>query len=183
MSELLARLRAFFDGLSPRERAIVSVAAGLSAATLLYLAIVAPLLGSIERSRERVELGERNVKLVQQWRRNLDEVNGLLASVEQRISSGPRENLRTALDRLRTQSGIAKFESIDEKTTKPGDRYRETQMEVVLKSVTLVQIVRYLHELESTPQLLSVKRLRITRRADDPEFLDVRFVVSSFEPI
>ncbi|UCE86247.1 MAG: type II secretion system protein M [Deltaproteobacteria bacterium] len=183
MNELVARLRAFWDGLSPRERWILGVALGLTAATLVYLGIAAPLVDSVAHSRERVEAGERNVALMRQWRRQLDEVNGRLAAVEQRIASGPRENLRTTLDRLRTQSGISKFDSIDEKTTKPSDRYRETQMEVVLKSVTLAQIVKYLHEIETTPQVLSVKSLRITRRADDPELLDVRFVVSTFEPV
>ena len=183
MSELWQRFLGIWDGLSVRERSIVSAAAGLFALTVLYLGLVSPVLSSIERARARAEQEGHNLELVRQWRRQLEEVNSRLASVERRIASGPRENLRTTLDRLRTQAGISKFESIDEKASKPSEEYRETQMEVVLKSITLAQLVKYLHEIESTPQLLSVKRLRIARRTDDPELLDVRFVVSSFESV
>ena len=46
-----------------------------------------------------------------------------------------------------------------------------------------LQQLRYLHEIESTPEALSVKALRMRSRADKPEFLDVTFTVSSFEPL
>ena len=62
------------------------------------------------------------------------------------------------------------------------DRYRETKVQVVLKSVTLSQTVNYLHRIESSEQLLSVKSLRLRTRAESPELLDVTFTVSSFEP-
>lgn len=183
MSELLAQIRAFLERLAPRERWALGAAAALTVLTFLYVGVAAPLLSTIDHSRQRAEQAQRDLELVRQWRRQLGVVNGRLASVEQRIASGPHENMRTTLDRLRIQSGIAKFESIDEKTSKPSDRYHEKQMEVALKSVTLAQIVQYLHQIESSPQVLSVKRLRISRRADDPKLLDVRFVVSSFEPV
>ena len=63
------------------------------------------------------------------------------------------------------------------------ERYRETKVEVGLKEVSLPQTVRYLHEIEASQQVLSVKTLRIRTRTDNPELLDVTFTVSSFEPI
>jgi hypothetical protein len=42
--------------------------------------------------------------------------------------------------------------------------------------------VNYLHRIEVSPQVLSVKSLRIRTRSDKPEMLDVTFTVSSFEP-
>jgi hypothetical protein len=49
--------------------------------------------------------------------------------------------------------------------------------------VTLAQVVKYLHEIENAPQLLSIKSLRLRTRRDQPEMLDVTFTVSSFEPL
>jgi hypothetical protein len=43
--------------------------------------------------------------------------------------------------------------------------------------------VTYLHQIETAPQVLSVKSLRIRTRQDKPELLDVTFTVSSFEPL
>ena len=61
--------------------------------------------------------------------------------------------------------------------------YRETKVEVKLEGVSLAQLANYLNKIESTPQLLSVKSLRIRTRADKPDLLDVTFTVSSFEPV
>jgi hypothetical protein len=63
------------------------------------------------------------------------------------------------------------------------DRYRETEVEVGLKGVTLPQTVSYLHEIENSGELLTVKSLRIRTRVDKPDLLDVVFTVSSFERI
>jgi hypothetical protein len=53
---------------------------------------------------------------------------------------------------------------------------------VALKAVTLAQLVNYLHKIDTAPQVLSIKSLRIRTRKDKPEFLDATFTVSSFEP-
>jgi hypothetical protein len=44
-------------------------------------------------------------------------------------------------------------------------------------------MVTYLQRIESAPQLLSIKSLRIRTRSDKPDLLDVNFTVSSFEAI
>ena len=52
-----------------------------------------------------------------------------------------------------------------------------------LREVSLPQTIRYLHEIEDSAQVLSVKALRIRQRPEKPELLDVTFTVSSFEPL
>ena len=73
---------------------------------------------------------------------------------------------------------------VDQQNIRLGmDRYRETKVEVSLKGVSLPQTVAYLHEIEGSGELLTVKSLRLRTRADKPELLDVVFTVSSFERI
>jgi hypothetical protein len=67
------------------------------------------------------------------------------------------------------------------------ESYREAKVEVTLKEVGLSEAVRYLHEIESSQRVLSVKALRMRSRTgtrNDPEanLLDVTFTVSSFQP-
>jgi general secretion pathway protein M len=119
---------------------------------------------------------------MQRLRREFEEVRGRLASVEERVANGPRGNLRTTLESLATRAAV-KIESMEPQASPAHERYRETKVEVGLKRVTLPQTVRYLHEIESTNQVLSVKALRVRTRSDDPQLLDVTFTVSSFEPI
>ena len=182
MKQLLERLRAAFLNLAPRERLLVSGVGALLAVAVVWFGLVQPLLAAGDRARERVVAAEQQLSAMTRMRQQYDEVSHRLASVEERIRSGPRGNLRTTLESLATQAAV-KIESMEPQASPANERYRETKVEVGLKEVTLPQTVRYLHEIEATDQPLSVKALRIRTRPDRPELLDVTFTVSSFEPV
>jgi hypothetical protein len=178
---LLTRLRAFFANLSSREQMLVSLV-GVLALALIGVLGVLQLLAAGDHLEGRVAAGEQQLAVMERLRHEFDEVSVRLRAVEERIQSGPRGNLRTTLESLAQQSNV-KVESMEPQASPAHERYRETKVEVGLAQVTLSQAVNYLHQLEQTPQLLSVKALKIRTRPDKPELLDVTFTVSSFEPI
>lgn len=182
MSELWNRAWTAFQGLSPRERLLIGGAAGALLLALLWLAVLMPLIGAGNRVSARADAAEQQLGVITRLRREFDEVAHRLAAVEQRIRSESRGNLRTTLESLAATSSV-KVESMEPQSTPENDRYRETKVEVGLAGVSLPQTVKYLHEIESAPQVLSVKSLRIRTRPDKPELLDVTFTVSSFEPL
>jgi general secretion pathway protein M len=171
-----------FGGLAPRERLLIAISGGLLAFALVYLAIVNPIVGAVERSGRRLDTADQQLRVMTRLRREYDDVQHRLASVEQRIRSGSRGNLRTTLEMLAGKANV-KVESMEPQATPASEAYRETKVEVGLRNVTLAQTVNYLHQIESSPEVLSVKALRIRTRPDLPEFLDVTFTVSSFEPL
>lgn len=182
MKRWLQPLRATFESLAPRERLLISAVALLVALAVAWFGVVQRMLDYRSRADERVAVAERQLEVLQRLREEFEEVNGRLSSVEQRIASGESGNLRTTLETLASRAAV-KIESMEPQASPASDRYRETKVEVGLKQVTLPQTVRYLHEIESTSQVLSVKTLRIRTRSDNPELLDVTFTVSSFERI
>jgi type II secretory pathway component PulM len=182
MNALWARLRALIRGLAPRERALLSVAGGTALLLLGYLLLVRPVAAAQRNAELRVAAAEDQLVAVRRMRTDLDEVQARLSSVEQRIARGPRGNIFTLLETLAGRSAV-KVESMEPQTALSSEQYRETKVEVVLKSVTLGQAVNYLHQIESADQVLSVKSLRIRTRRDDSKLLDVTFTVSSFEPL
>jgi general secretion pathway protein M len=182
MSAWLARLRALFSRLAPRERALVAGAGGLLLVAIVWFGVAEPLLSATSTLGQRVGAAEQQLAVMQRLRRDFDEVNGRLSAVEERIQKGPRGNLRTTLESLAGQAAV-KIDSMEPEASPANDRYRETKVELALKGVSLPQAVRYLHEIENTPQMLSVKALRIRPRSDQPQLLDVTFTVSSFEPL
>ena len=177
----LARLRAAFDGLAPRERLLVLVAGGTLAAAVLIVGVLLPSLRAASSAMARVATAEQELAAVQRLRHEYDEVQGRLESVEQRIRSGPRGEIFTTLETLARESAV-KVDSMEPRTAPASDDYRETRVQVALKGVTLAQLVNYLHRIDSSEQVLSIKSLRIRARKDRPEMLDVTFTVSSFEP-
>lgn len=182
MNAWMERLRAAFAGLQPRERWLVGAAAGLVVLAILYAGVVMPLLGAVSSLGERRDTAEQQLRAIERLRRDYDEVAGRLGEVERRIEAGARGNLRTTLESLASEAQV-RVESMEPQASPANDAYRETKVEVSLKEVSLAQTVSYLHGIEASPQVLSIKSLRIRSRPDDSGLLDVSFTVSSFEPI
>jgi type II secretory pathway component PulM len=183
LSELLARAREAWEKLTRREQVLIGVAGGLAALAAVFFLIVAPLLSFADRTSTGVGSAEQQLALMMRLRREYDEVTNQLAAVEQRIrAKGQNSNLLTLLESLARTSGV-KVEKMQERQAQANDRYRETKVEVELRSVTLTQTVDYLNNIERSPQLLSVKSLRVKRRPEESALLDVTFAVSSFEPL
>jgi hypothetical protein len=157
-------------------------AAGMLLFALLWFGIVMPVVATGTRIGARADGAEQMHVVITRLRRDYDDVAKRLTAVEQRIRTESRGNLRTTLETLASTASV-KVESMEPQSSPSNDRFRETKVEVGLSGVTLPQTVNYLHQIESAPQVLSVKSLRIRTRPDAPELLNVTFTVSSFEPL
>jgi type II secretory pathway component PulM len=182
MREPWNRLVTAFGNFSTRERLLVGSAGGLLGLAVLYLIVVVPILAVGSRASARLETAQTQYQVILRLREDFDGVQRLLRGVESRIQRSSQSNLRTTLETLAQKSQVS-VESMEPQTAPTNDRYRETKVEVSLKGVSLPQTVAYLHEIESSAELLTVKSLRIRTRADKPELLDVVFTVSAFERI
>jgi len=180
--ELWRRVLAAYEGLSRNERVLVSVAGGLLGLTLLWFGLAVPLLNAAQSAAEEADAGEQQVKLVRTLRARYDEVSGRLSAVEARIQGGNTGEIFTTLEQMASQSAV-KIDSMEPRTAPASAEYRETKVQVALKGVTLAQLVGLLSRIDTGPQMLSIKSLRIRTRADKPDLLDVTFTVSSFERV
>src|SRR5690606_10683866 len=185
MHGLRERIAVWIGGLAPRERLLLGATAAAFALALVWLGFLTPLANAVYEASGRVERAERNLQVARRVQGELVALQGNLAAVERRIREGPRGNLFTTLEELAAQSAV-KVESMEPQAASASDAYRETKVQVQLKQVTLAQVVSFLHKIESAPQPLSVKSLRVRTRsaagADKVDLLDVTFTVSSFEP-
>ena len=182
MNEWLVRLRSAWDRLSPRERLLVGLVGALFGFMFLLLAVVNPILSASEKAGGRALAAERELEAVERMRAELDEIHGRLSTVERRIRESSRGDIFTTLETLASQSGV-KVDSMEPQTAPRSEDYEETKVQVVLKDVSLTQLTNYLHRIESAPQLLSIKSLRIRTRPDESALLDVNFSVSSFKAV
>ena len=182
MNELLERARNAWDNLSSREQVLVGAAGGLVAVALVALVLVMPFLSLADRAAARVQSAEQQVLAMVRLQREYAEINGRLQAVEERIrNQGQQPNIRTLLDNL-AENAAVRIASMEERQASKNDQYVETKVEVSLKNVSLSQTIKYLHNIETSPQQLSVKSLRIRSLGDQSQLLDVTFSVSSFEP-
>jgi type II secretory pathway component PulM len=182
VNEWLGRFRAWFDSLARREKLLVAAAGGATAFALFLVGVVQPLLGARSSAAARAEAAQQEFRAVSEIKTRYDEVSGRLASVERRIASGPQGNLLATLQDLASKSAV-KLDSIEPRSAPSAPPYRETKLQVTLANTSLPQVVRFLHEIESAEQVMSVKSLRLRMRADQPGMLEVTFTVSSFERV
>jgi type II secretory pathway component PulM len=182
MDELLGRLKTAWDNLSPREQTLVSAAAGMLAVSLLAFAVVMPIVNVADRAHSRVDSANQQILAMTRLTREYSEIASRLDGVEQRIKNQQgQRNIRTLLEMLAKKSTV-KIDSMEERQAGKNDQYVESKVEVSLKNVSLGQVIKYLHNIESAHRQLSVKSLRIRGRQDKSQLLDVTFAVSSFEP-
>lgn len=182
MNALVKKMGQTFRGLSGRERILVSAVGALVVIAVFWFGVVVPATDSAANASQRAELNEQQLELALRLRRQFDEVQERLTVVEDGIHNGVPGNLRTTLENL-AQRATVKIDSMEPQVAPASDSYRETRVEVGLKMLSLPEAVRYLHEIESTEQMLTVKELRIRTRPDKSALLDITFTVSSFEPI
>jgi type II secretory pathway component PulM len=184
VNEWIAKARAAWNGLAPREQLLVGGACGLLAVAILYGLVLMPLLGWLEQGSERRETAERELVLMRRLAGEYASIQAQLGDVEERIRNGPKGNLRSTLQSLAQRSGV-RVESMEPQASPANDAYQETKVAVGLKGVDLPSAVKYLHGIEEAPQVLSVKNLHIrsSRGNDQGALLDVTFTVSSFEPL
>lgn len=193
MSEIVGRIQVLWDGLAPRERVLVGAAGAALAFAVLVLGVILPIRGAVEDARQGAQDAEQQLLQMQRMKREWDDLHGRLASVEGRIrGEGDGQNLLTLLESLAVRAGV-KPTSMEKRQSGESAQYEETKVEVSLKNVTLQQAVNYLASIETAPQPLSVKSLRIKRRIGGsaapgaagaaPDLIDVTFSVSGFKPL
>ncbi len=183
MNELLARLGGAWNSLSPRERILCRTAAGLIVFAALFVGVLQPIMTLADSIEHRVEAAEQQLRVMNRLRRQYDVVNASLTKVEERIRANHEQrNLLTLLESLAASSSI-RVDSMEERKAQDDAKFKETRVEVRLKSVSLRDTVTYLHAIESSDRLLTVKSLRIKNRPDKSSLLDVTFNVSTFDTL
>jgi len=181
-SKLRKQVRTFIRGLQPREKLIVGVVAGLTACILAYSVIFIPMTHLLSWSQERAEKDEQNLQIADRLLKKYDMVYADLAAVEEAIQGSESGNLLTTLESLSKSSAIS-VHSMKPQTGAKDNAYVETRVKVELKAVTLSQLIQYLHEIESSPQHITIKTLSIRTLSKNPGRLDASFNVSSFDPV
>lgn len=183
MSDLLGRLRAAWDNLTGRERLLLTAAGSVLLVTVLVVGVVGPLLAATDGARTRADTAGRQLDGMIRLRSEYDEVRARVDAVEGRIrASRSGRNTLTFLENLARSANVT-IDSMEERKSGSNEAYKETRVEVTLSSVTLRDTIDFLHKIESAQQQFSVKSLRIKRRSDDSQLLNVTFSVSSFEAV
>lgn len=105
----------------------------------------------------------------------LDQIN-----VRLRANAGPpRSFLEEKAGEVNVKGNI---ESMEERAAPPNDLFRAQVIEVRLKKVSLANLTRYLHKIESAAAGMSVRSLEVSPNFNEDSYVDARIHVQALRP-
>jgi hypothetical protein len=177
MRSLLQTAKTLFRRLSVREKAL----------TLLFLAVLAAiwassLLGRIadwrdERRQVRLDLLEQS-----QWLAHRDDIAAELARALERVDPArtySSTQLSGRIDALVREVQLAA--DIDPVRTREGEIFNDHHLRVRLSRVSLAKLIEFNNLLAQESPYINLERLRISANKRNPEELDARYEINSFD--
>ncbi len=169
--------------LSGREKAILSVGGAFLAAVLFWIGVWEPVQARLDLLGRRVEAKQAEYRQVRELARRFATLRARIGGIEAHLKRSRDFSILSYLESLAKRQRLQ--DRIVQMKPKGGDTtryYRESTVEIKMEKVRLAELVRYLFQVENSPELLRIKLLQIRPRFDDPDLLDVRFHVAAYEP-
>jgi general secretion pathway protein M len=181
LRKLRADFEAWFAGLAPRERVLVSTAAVAVALFVILLGFAKVQRGIANREANidrKTQVLAQVGKLAQSYRQAQAERTQLEAKLK-----GPPLQLMSFVSQTGQRLGI---EVNDLRPGTPGagaanDKLVEETVEVNLAHLDLQRLAGLLQALERGPGVVKVRRLAMRTRNDDPMSVDVTIVVATYQ--
>jgi Tfp pilus assembly protein PilO len=183
VQQLLARLRR--DRITPRER-IYLIIAGVTVIGLLFYGIYSAAASYLDRVKgldRMIRQKEEALATLGQFRQEYVKVKSQVGSLDERIRKDQGNfSLLSFLESLAGTTDVrSKIAYMRPQAAVPVDQYREVSVEMKIENVTLDQAVRFLSAIEQAPHVLKIKNLHFRTRFANQQYLDVTFLVSTYE--
>lgn len=170
-----------FLGLNPREQMFALIGAGVVILLVfgMPLILTSSKLSSLEN--EIVEGREKQREILKRMEQ-FQSQSQKLKEIEAKIAKGFDATITTTMATLAEKVGIKdRIENIRDKGARSTELFDEISVEVKLVKITVPQLMDYLYQIEQHPDLvLRISQIRIKRRFDNKQLLDVMFEVSTY---
>jgi len=160
-------LLAKFNKLNKRERYAIMIAVGLVGIFLIVQLIIDPIFSKTEQKKKNLQTKSVMLEQMRQWQAEYD---GLTQKAN--LSKAHFRNrqkgftLYSFLNQLAGESDI-KDRITNMKPTKKAQKnspYKLSQVEMKLDAITLEQLTNYLYKVETSKNMVEIKKISITKK-------------------
>lgn len=170
--------------LNKREKYIVYAAAGLMAILIITQFIVTPFFDKKERMKSNLQAKITMLGEMRQWQSEYQALKKNTQISESRFVRRQKGfTLFSFLDNLAGTAGIKDRVSYmkPSKIEQKDSAYKISRVEMKLDAVTLNQLVTYLYGIETSENMVDIKKLSITKKDKKQEFITVVMQVETVE--
>lgn len=171
------------QNLGARERIFVVGGVVALLLTILYAIVIDPLTTQSVQLDRRIVKTQRDVRELYTLQRQYQAHKEVLDNINAKLQRQKNFAIFSHLEKLAGDTGIrGKIVYMKPTVSTSSDAYEEESVEIKMEGVTLKQLIRYLYQVENSPQFLKIKRLHIKPRFDNRQLLTATFRVSTFTP-
>ena len=160
-------LLAKFNKLNKRERYAIMIGAGVLGIFLIVQFIIEPIFSKTEQKKKNLQTKSVMLEQMRQWQVEYDSLTQKVTISQSRF--GKRQKgftLYAFLNRLAGETGI-KDRITNMKPTKKVQKnspYKLSRVEMKLDAITLEQLTNYLYKVETSKNMVDVKKISISKK-------------------
>jgi general secretion pathway protein M len=171
----------FWQNTQPRERLFLGGAGAVFVLFLIFKFAIDPLVKHSADLDRQIVAARRQLIELRTMQQEYQRQKTVVDTINSQLKKQQNFAIFSRLEEFAGQTGIRnKILYMKPTVSTPSEVYNEESVEVKMEGVTLEQLVRYLHHIENSPQLLKIKRLEIKPRFDNRQILTATFRVSAF---
>jgi len=181
---MIKTLRPFLAKLSSREKMAISIGIGFVVIFILAQVAFFPFIDARERLQRKLVSHTINQTEIKQLRLKYLELQNRADNSKTRFKRRQRGfTLFSFLDKLAGQVGIKeRITYMKPSSTKQKDTpYRLSLVEMKLNGITMEQITRFLYRIETSQNMIHVRRLSLNKKEEKEALLNVILQVETFE--
>jgi len=170
--------------LSRREKLALLAAGGFVTLFIVIQFIVFPLFDKKARLQRGIAVKTDAIVQMQRLQAEFDLLKAQTDQSKVRFDKRPQGfTLFSFLDQLAGQTGVKDNIAYmkPSKTAQKSGPFSISSVEMKIQAVTLSQITQYLHKVETSPNMVTVKRLSITKNEKQPGVVNAVLQVETFE--
>lgn len=178
-------LRPFLAKLSPREKMAVSIGICFVGIFIIMRFVLFPFVDTRDRLRRGLAVHSRNYDEITLLKSKYLDLQQRAANSKLRFDRRKRGfTLYSFLEKLAGQVGINKERIIYMKPTSSKQKdspYTLSLVEMKLEGISLEQITRFLYRVETSNNMINVRRLSLNKKEDKGGLLNIILQVETFE--
>jgi general secretion pathway protein M len=181
---MIKKLRPFLAKLSNREKIALVVGIGFIAIFIFVKVTIFPFMDATERLERMLVSYNRNYSDIKKLRLDYLELQRRADDSKAQFNRRQRGfTLFSFLDNLAGQVGIKeRITYMKPSSTKQKDTpYRLSLVEIKLNGITMEQITKFLYQIETSPNMIHVRRLSLSKKEEKEGLLNVILQVETFE--
>lgn len=170
--------------LNTREKISVAVAGGAIVLFLLFQFLVFPLFDKSEQLTRMISTREQQLEQIKQLQIAYRETSAKTEQAQRRLKTRRRGfTLFSFLETLAGQTGVKSNIAYMKPSSTPQKEsaYRLSLVEMKLQEITMSQLLTYLYGIETSRDMIVIKRLSISKSEQKADLINTIFQVETLE--